>query len=57
MLSNSHERGNEIERLANLFTHSPGFFTANTINNRNDVSHSKVLLKEKTTTQIHNVSS
>lgn len=54
--NNSCDRVNEIERLANLFTQSPGFFTTNTNNNNIDVKHNQVLLKEKKTYQKHNVS-
>lgn len=53
--NNSSDRLNEIERLANLFTQSPGFFTANT-NNGIDDKRNQVLLKEKKTSQKHNVS-
>lgn len=60
ILSRSHDRGNEIERLANLFTQSPGFFTANNNINQNNniihVKHNQVLNKEKIATQTHNVS-
>lgn len=54
--NNSCDRMNEIERLANLFTQSPGFFTANSNNNSIDVKRNQVLLKEKKTSQKHNVS-
>lgn len=49
-------RMNEIERLANLFTQSPCYFSLNNNNNSTDVKYNQVLLKENTSSQIYNVS-
>lgn len=55
-LSHSCDRVEEIERLANLFTRSPSFFTTNNNNNSIDVKYNQGTLKENLPTQRHNVS-
>jgi len=55
-LNQSCDRMNEIERLANLFTQSPSFFTKNSSNNCIDVKHNQELLKGKMPITAHNVS-
>lgn len=52
----SFDRVNEIERLANLFTKSPGFCTTNNHNNNTiDVKYDQELMKKKVA-QTHIVS-
>lgn len=51
----SFDRVNETERLANLFTKSPSFFTTNNHNNSIDVKYDQVLLNKKVA-QTHIVS-
>lgn len=55
-LNYSCGREDKIERLANLFTHSPGFFLTNNNNNRIDVERNQVLLKENMAAETYNVS-
>lgn len=55
-LNYSCGREDKIERLANLFTHSPGFFLTNNNNNRIDVERNQVLLKENMAAETNNVS-
>ncbi|XP_050443316.1 uncharacterized protein LOC126847216 isoform X2 [Adelges cooleyi] len=53
--SHLYERDNEIERLANIFTQSPSFFTSNNNNNYSiDSKHNQALLKERVNTQTYN---
>lgn len=53
----SNYRDDKIERLTNVFTQTPGFFTKNINNNRIDIKHNQDLLKKKNTTHTYNVSS
>ncbi|XP_022178087.1 calponin homology domain-containing protein DDB_G0272472-like isoform X1 [Myzus persicae] len=53
-LNQSCDRVNEIERLANLFTQSPSFFTKDNSNNCIDVKHNQVLLKDNMPITAHN---
>lgn len=55
-LNQSRDRVNEIERLANLFTQSPSFFTKDNSNNCIDVKHKQVLLKGQMPITPNNVS-
>lgn len=55
-LNHSCDRISEIERLANLFTQSSGYFTTNNNNNSIDVKHNQIVSKEKIALQTHNVS-
>lgn len=55
-LSHSCDRVEEIERLANLFTRSPSFFTTNNNNNSIDVKYNQGTLKENLPSQRDNVS-
>ncbi|XP_060864074.1 mitogen-activated protein kinase kinase kinase kinase 4-like isoform X2 [Metopolophium dirhodum] len=50
----SCDRVNEIERLANLFTQSPSFFTKDNSNHCIDVKHNQVLLENKMPIKAHN---
>ncbi|XP_026817464.1 calponin homology domain-containing protein DDB_G0272472-like [Rhopalosiphum maidis] len=53
-LNHSCDRVNEIERLANLFTKSPSFFTKDNSNNCIDVKHNQMLMKDTMPIKTHN---
>lgn len=55
-INHSNVRDSEIERLANVFTQSPSFFTKNINNNRINVKHNQDLLNKNMITPTHNVS-
>lgn len=56
-LNHSCDRVNEIDRLANLFTKSPSFFSKDNSNNCIDVKHNQGnIMKDKMPIKTHNVS-